>query len=103
MGKHFSLIAALWTLTALAGSTTGNAGAIHAAARDGLLSRVEQLIGEDPKLVHARDEHQFTPLHWAAANGHMDVMKYLLNHGAEPDARSEAVRKLLREAGAGEE
>src|SRR4051812_46400984 len=64
----------------LAHATGGFAGPVHEAARDGDLTGVERLLGDDPKLVHARDGHHFTPLHWAAAHGHTDVMRSLLDH-----------------------
>ena len=32
------------------------------------------------------DEDLYTPLHRAAYNGHVNVMKVLLKHGADPNA-----------------
>lgn len=89
MGKRAALIATLSILGFLAGSASVFAGPVHEAARDGKLTRVEQLIAKDPKLVNSRDDHAFAPLHWAATNGHTEVLTFLLDHGAEPDARSE--------------
>jgi hypothetical protein len=38
--------------------------------------------------VNTRDEDGLTPLHNAAANGHLDVVKLLLEKGADPALRS---------------
>ena len=84
----FRVIRSLILMVTLSNPLCGFAGPIHEAARDGDLTRVKQLIGEDPKLVHAEDDHHFTPLHWAAANGHKDVMKFLLDRGADANART---------------
>jgi hypothetical protein len=57
---------------------------IHAAARLGMLPRVEQLIAADAGLVHARGGDGQTPLHFASS---VDIAAYLLDHGADIDAR----------------
>jgi len=57
---------------------------IHAAARLGMLDRVKELIASDAALVHARGGDGQTPLHFASA---LDIAVYLLDHGAEIDAR----------------
>ena len=44
---------------------------------------------KDPKVVNSRDDHRFSPLHWASANGHADVMTFLLDRGADPNARTD--------------
>ena len=89
MDKLAALVAALSTLGFLADPTSGLAGPVHEAARDGDLSRLEQLVAKDPKVVNSRDDHRFSPLHWASANGHADVMAFLLDHGADPNARTD--------------
>ncbi len=57
---------------------------VHAAARLGLVERLRDLITTDPRLVHARGGDGQTPLHFA---GTVEVAKYLLDHGADIDAR----------------
>jgi ankyrin repeat protein len=57
---------------------------IHAAARLGMFDRVKELIQTDPALVHARGGDGQTPLHFAAT---IEIAAYLLDHGAEIDAR----------------
>ena len=39
--------------------------------------------------VNARDEYDQTPLHFASENGHLSVVEYLLDHGADIDAQDE--------------
>ena len=55
----------------------------HAAARLGMMDRLQQLVARDPALVHARGGDGQTPLHFAAS---VDVAEYLLAHGADIDA-----------------
>jgi hypothetical protein len=57
---------------------------IHAAARLGLIDRVRELLASDGSLVHARGGDGQTPLHFAST---IDIAAYLLDHGAEIDAR----------------
>ncbi|MEO8426579.1 MAG: ankyrin repeat domain-containing protein [Verrucomicrobiota bacterium] len=57
---------------------------VHAAARLGLLDKLRDLVSADPALVHARGGDGQTPLHFAST---VEIAKYLLEHGAEIDAR----------------
>jgi ankyrin repeat protein len=56
---------------------------VHAAARLGMLARVEELVSADPALVHARGGDGQTPLHFASS---IEIARYLLDHGADIDA-----------------
>ena len=57
---------------------------VHAAARLGMMDTLDHLVSTDPALVHARGGDGQTPLHFAAT---VEVARYLLNHGADIDAR----------------
>ena len=46
---------------------------------------ITALLDADPSLVHARNKHDRTPLHYAAREGHADDVRLLLEAGAEPD------------------
>lgn len=76
-------------LLALGLAARGSATELCEAARDGDLSIVEKLLGADPKSVDVRDENGRTPLHWACQSGHTPVVKYLLEHGADANAKLE--------------
>lgn len=55
----------------------------HAAARLGILDRLEVLVAADPGLVHARGGDGQTPLHFAST---VHIAEFLLDHGANIDA-----------------
>jgi ankyrin repeat protein len=57
---------------------------IHAAARLGMFERLKELVEGDPALVHACGGDGQTPLHFASS---VEIAGYLLDHGAEIDAR----------------
>ncbi len=60
--------------------------AAHEAAKSGNLKKLEALLKANPGLVSGRDDLGYTPLHWAAENGHKDVAELLLTHKADADA-----------------
>jgi hypothetical protein len=57
------------------------------ASRD--TARVREFLSSDPTLVRARDDEGATPLHLAAEQGHRDVVKLLLEAGADINARDD--------------
>lgn len=59
------------------------AGEIHDVVREGDRSRTEVLLAENPTLVGAADDRGRTPLHLAAAGGYMDIIRLLLDSGAD--------------------
>jgi ankyrin repeat protein len=68
---------------------TGGAGAeeIHDAAGNGELQKVRKLLAANPDLVNQKDStFSRTPLHWAARGVHFDVIKFLLEKGADASA-----------------
>jgi len=58
------------------------------AAALGRLDLVRKSVDRNPQSVNARSHDGFTPLHLAAFFGHVPVMEYLLQKGAEVDAIS---------------
>lgn len=61
-------------------------GEIHTAAMRGDVEKVRALLAADPDLVSSKDEHGWTPLYWAAASGHKDVVELLLANKADINA-----------------
>jgi ankyrin repeat protein len=67
----------------------GIASLLEAAER-GELSRVRELLADDPSLLNARDGSGWNALGYAAWNGRHQVCEYLLERGAEGDLFTEA-------------
>ena len=49
--------------------------------------QVNDLINANPLLVYATDVDGYTPLHWAASEGHTEIAQALLDNGADIEAR----------------
>jgi len=59
---------------------------IHDAARDGDLERVTELLESNPALVNQDDQHKWRPVFHAALRKHYDVVKALIDRGADLSA-----------------
>lgn len=62
---------------------TGFAGVSHRHAPDAWLPAVKYLVEELGADVNARDAKGFAPLHWAASRGDNEVIRYLVEKGAD--------------------
>ena len=70
----------------LAIAVTVKAQEIIEAAMTGNLAKVKELVAADPEIVNLKDENGRTPLHWACRGVHPEVLKYLVEKGADVNA-----------------
>jgi ankyrin repeat protein len=62
-------------------STTTDVWTMLTATRDGDLERVRALVSRCPSLIQC-DYNYMRPLHLAVREGHVEIVRYLLEHGA---------------------
>jgi uncharacterized protein len=66
-------------------ATTTRVWEMLVASKDGDLKTVQSLAKECPELIYA--QYNYTPpIHFAVREGHLELVKYLLNHGAHDPA-----------------
>ncbi|MYA70775.1 hypothetical protein F4009_03225 [Candidatus Poribacteria bacterium] len=58
-------------------------GSIHDAAANGDLDLVKKIVEQDPRLVNQDDEHKWRPIFHAGLRRHCNVVKYLIDSGAD--------------------
>jgi hypothetical protein len=61
---------------------------IWRAAGKGDLAELERLLGHDRDLLEAGDCHADTPLMWASREGHVGVVRWLMDQGAAVNAQN---------------
>ena len=75
-GSVIAVSLLLWSYSAFAGE-------IHDAAQVGDLAKVKSLVGKNHDILSSRDDRGITPLYYAALNGRTEVVKYLIERGAD--------------------
>ncbi|ASQ44631.1 Dot/Icm T4SS effector AnkF/LegA14/Ceg31 [Legionella clemsonensis] len=63
---------------------------LHLAARDGDLEQVKLILQHRPELLEYEDKFKQTPLLWACLTGKAEVVKYLMDAGANIHVRTRA-------------
>mmetsp|Transcript_7159 Transcript_7159/g.8293 ORF Transcript_7159/g.8293 Transcript_7159/m.8293 type:complete len:475 (+) Transcript_7159:72-1496(+) len=66
-------------------STTGSTVA-HLAAQEGDIETLKIEVKKKKGIVHTRDKNGWMPIHEGARGGHLEVVKYLVNNGADINA-----------------
>src|SRR6266850_1051780 len=62
-------------------STTNKVWDILLASKNDDLEKVKKIVGECPELIYA--QYNYTPpIHFAVREGHLELVKYLLDNGA---------------------
>ena len=59
------------------------------SSEKGIIDHVVSILDKEPSLVNCRDSDGYTPLHRASYNGRTNVVRVLLQRGADVDARTE--------------
>lgn len=59
------------------------------AAEKGHLDQIKDLLEQDPNLIKASDKDMYTPLHRACYGDHLEVVKYLIQKGANIAAETD--------------
>jgi ankyrin repeat protein len=87
-GNSAILIATYWGKRDVADVLMAHAPELNVfeAAAAGQLSRVKQMIEDNPALIHAWSHDGFTPLHLAVFFGRRHVAEYLLAHSPDVNA-----------------
>ncbi|KAL3910851.1 MAG: hypothetical protein SGILL_007525 [Bacillariaceae sp.] len=65
--------------------TTGSTVA-HQAAQGGDLGTLKREVEKKKDLVNAKDRNGWSPIHEGVRSGHLDVVKYLVDSGADVNA-----------------
>jgi hypothetical protein len=61
---------------------------LHHCAENGFTTSVKRLLSIRNINVNVKDVSGSTPLHWAAYNGHIEIVRLLLQNGADVNAKS---------------
>jgi hypothetical protein len=61
---------------------------LHHCAENGLTSSVKRLLSIRNINVNVKDLYEWTPLHYAARNGHIEIIRLLLQNGAVVNAKN---------------
>ncbi|MFA9453306.1 MAG: ankyrin repeat domain-containing protein [Candidatus Aminicenantaceae bacterium] len=80
----------LFILICVFAVTPATAHEIHDAAQAGDLAKVRSLLEANPNLLEIKNENEKTPMHFAAESGSVELIGYLLDKGADVNAKNVA-------------
>jgi ankyrin repeat protein len=59
-----------------------------AAAQNGNLAKVQDIINKDSSIIETRDKYERTPLYLAAKHGHLEVVQFLIGKNASVESKN---------------
>ncbi|KAI8339276.1 hypothetical protein BC941DRAFT_269111 [Chlamydoabsidia padenii] len=62
---------------------------IYTAALEGKQFVVQQILEKEPNALNGHDEDERTPLHWASSGGHDALVLFLIEKGADVNAKDD--------------
>ena len=68
--------------------------ALHLAAQAGKVETVQYLVEQGKVDLNCRDDGGWTAMVWGAEHRHLEVVKYLLAAGADPNVRDNVSASL---------
>lgn len=85
--KHWRAMNPSGSRSKLKSFATGTTSA-HEAAKEGMVEVLQDAIKKKKAIVNAKDENGWTPLHEGARSGHLEVVKLLVENGADVNAKT---------------
>ena len=82
MVRRIALIPLILILAVLVGCAPPERR-LHEAVTSGNVKSVVRLIEKQPDLIDSTDKLGWTPLHWAARSGQVEVVRMLIDSGAD--------------------
>ena len=80
-------LVAIGIAAAIGGATAAGAGEIHDLVQRGDVAQVKAFIEAHPDLVNAKDDRNCTPLHFSVNKGDVELVRFLVDKGADMTAR----------------
>jgi len=71
---------------------------LREAVKAGNLAKAKALLDKDPRIKDGRDERGMAPLHFAAINRHIDILRLLVEYKADLEIRDDLGRTPLARA-----
>ncbi|MOA21233.1 Ankyrin repeats (3 copies) [compost metagenome] len=62
---------------------------LYEAAELDELDKVKKILASNPALIHGRDEYEFTVLHGAVNTENVEMIRYLIEQGADVNAQND--------------